>query len=66
MRYRSSRGLNVVVARLGVVFGRWEYDTGMRDTLSLPLQLFSIAQAGSRSWRDIKGAGDTGCRTDVL
>src|SRR5690606_32841577 len=27
-------GIDVLVARLGSVFGRWEYDTGLRDTLS--------------------------------
>ena len=47
LRYREMRGLNVVVGRLGVVFGRWEYDTGVRDTLSLPLQLFKLAEAGT-------------------
>jgi nucleoside-diphosphate-sugar epimerase len=57
VRYRSSRGLNLAVARLGVVFGRWEYDTGMRDTLSLPLQLFNIAEAGGSAVVH-KGAGD--------
>jgi dTDP-glucose 4,6-dehydratase len=57
VRYRSSRGLNVAVARLGVVFGRWEYDTGMRDTLSLPLQLFNIAEAGGSAVVH-QGAGD--------
>jgi nucleoside-diphosphate-sugar epimerase len=46
LRYRDSRGLDVVVARLGVVFGRWEYDTGVRDSLSLPLQLQKMAEAG--------------------
>ncbi len=49
LRYRETRGLDVVVARLGVVFGRWEYDTGVRDTLSLPLQLMTIAEAGGRA-----------------
>jgi len=46
LRYRGTRELDVVVARLGVVFGRWEHDTGVRDTLSLPLQLHRIASAG--------------------
>ncbi|MFE7423348.1 NAD-dependent epimerase/dehydratase family protein [Rhodococcus sp. NPDC057529] len=36
VRYRQTRGLDVVVARLGVVFGKWEYATGMRDALSVP------------------------------
>jgi nucleoside-diphosphate-sugar epimerase len=45
LRYRATHGLDVVVARLGVVFGRWEYDTGVRDTLSIPLLLTRLAQA---------------------
>ncbi|WP_398466340.1 NAD-dependent epimerase/dehydratase family protein [Tardiphaga sp.] len=45
-RYRTTRGLDIAVGRLGVVFGRWEYDTGMRDTLSMPLQLMKAAVAG--------------------
>lgn len=46
LRYRDTRGLDVAVARLGVVFGPWEYDTGVRDTLSIPLQLLRAAEAG--------------------
>jgi nucleoside-diphosphate-sugar epimerase len=45
-RYRNTRGLDIAVGRLGVVFGRWEYDTGVRDTLSTPLQLLKTAEAG--------------------
>lgn len=45
LRYRATRGLNVTVARLGVVFGRWEYATGVRDTLSPPYRLSEIAEA---------------------
>lgn len=45
LRYRATRSLKVTVARLGVVFGRWEYDTGMRDTLSIPLLLTRLAEA---------------------
>jgi nucleoside-diphosphate-sugar epimerase len=46
LRYRATRGLDVVVARLGVVFGRWEYDTAVRDTLSIPLKLAQLAKNG--------------------
>ena len=46
LRYRSTRDLNVTVARLGVVFGRYEYDTGVRDTLSAPLVLAMAAEQG--------------------
>jgi UDP-glucuronate 4-epimerase len=38
--------LDVVCARLGTVFGPWEFDTGARDTLSLPLQLVRLAMRG--------------------
>ena len=46
LRYRDKRGLDVVVGRLGVVFGPWEYETGVRDTLSIPFQLLRAAEAG--------------------
>lgn len=49
LRYRVTRGLDVVVARLGVVFGRWEYDTTLRDTLSIPLKLTQLAESGHRA-----------------
>lgn len=43
MRMRETNGLNVVCVRLGSVFGPWEFDTGVRDTLSLPLRILRIA-----------------------
>ncbi|WP_186193105.1 NAD-dependent epimerase/dehydratase family protein, partial [Burkholderia gladioli] len=46
VRFRQSHGLDVAVARLGVVFGPWEHDTEVRDTLSLPFLLNRMAQAG--------------------
>lgn len=49
LRYRTTRDLNVTVARLGVVFGRYEYDTGVRDTLSAPLALAGMAQRGEHA-----------------
>src|SRR5690606_39005521 len=45
-RYRNTRGLNVSVARLGGVFGRWEHDTGVRDTLSTAYHLVRLARQG--------------------
>ncbi|HYH40356.1 MAG TPA: SDR family oxidoreductase, partial [Burkholderiales bacterium] len=45
-RFSALRGLDVVCARLGSVFGPWERDTGVRDTLSLPFQIFRRAAAG--------------------
>ncbi len=49
LRYRHTRGVDVTVVRLGMVFGRWEYETGVRDTLSMALQLVRIAEAGGRA-----------------
>ena len=39
MRYADTFGLDVRVARVGAVFGRWEHPTGLRDTMSVPFQL---------------------------
>jgi nucleoside-diphosphate-sugar epimerase len=49
VRYRTTRGLDVAIVRLGVVFGRWEHDTGVRDTLSIPWQLTACAAAGGHA-----------------
>ena len=46
LRYMATRGLNVTTIRLGLVYGPWEYNTGLRDTLSLPLQIFRSARQG--------------------
>jgi nucleoside-diphosphate-sugar epimerase len=46
LRYRETRGLDLCVARLGGVFGRYEYDTGVRDTLSPAFRLLQAAQEG--------------------
>ncbi len=44
--YREAQGLDLVAARLTALFGRWEYATGVRDTLSAPLQLLRLAKRG--------------------
>lgn len=49
LRYRETRGLDLVVARLGTCFGRWEYETGVRDTLSIPLHLTRLAEEGGHA-----------------
>lgn len=46
MRMRETSGLKVICVRLGSVFGPWEFDTGVRDTLSLPLQILRMAMRG--------------------
>lgn len=45
IRYRGMRGLDVCAVRLGVCFGRWEHDTGQRDTLSMPYGLLQLAES---------------------
>jgi len=45
-RYGSVFDMQVVATRLSAVFGRWEHDTGLRDTLSPPYLLTRMALAG--------------------
>lgn len=49
IRYRATGRLDVGVVRVGTCFGRWEHDTGQRDTLSIPFGLMRLAQAGKRA-----------------
>lgn len=49
VRYRATRGLNLTVVRLGMVFGRWEYPSETRDLQSIPLQLLRAARAGQKT-----------------
>ena len=46
--------LDVAAVRLGTVFGPWEFDTGVRDTLSLPLQLLRLALRGETAVLPVK------------
>jgi UDP-glucuronate 4-epimerase len=46
LRYRHLAGLDVVAARVGTVFGPWERDTGVRETLSPHWQILRLAAAG--------------------
>ncbi|HEY0296631.1 MAG TPA: NAD(P)-dependent oxidoreductase [Bordetella sp.] len=45
-RYSNLAGLPLVIGRLGTCFGPWEADSGMRDTLSPPLQVARLAWQG--------------------
>jgi nucleoside-diphosphate-sugar epimerase len=55
LRYRAIAGLDVVAARLGGVFGPWEYATGQRDTLSPILAATRLALADGEAV--LEGAG---------
>lgn len=46
LRLAALHGLDLVVGRLGTCFGPWEADTGVRDTLSAPLQVLLRADRG--------------------
>lgn len=65
LRLANLHGLDLVVGRLGTCFGPWEADTGMRDTLSAPLQALDVAfrggtavlpRAGRRDWLYVRDA----------
>lgn len=43
LRLAALHGLDLVVGRLGTCFGPWEAETGVRDTLSAPLQVLRLA-----------------------
>lgn len=46
LRYAALHGMDVVCARLSAVFGPWERDTGVRDTLSPILQVMQACRRG--------------------
>lgn len=70
-------GLSTVRARITAVFGPWEYDTGVRETLSPPFQIAArglaglptrIGAGGARDWtssRDIARALATLLRAET-
>ena len=47
----------VINVRLSAIFGRWEYDTGVRDTLSAPMQATSLALKGATALMTAKKKG---------
>lgn len=49
LRARELWGLEAVVARVGAVFGPWEHDTGVRDTLSGPMLASRLAVLGQEA-----------------
>jgi nucleoside-diphosphate-sugar epimerase len=49
LRLKELWQMDLAVARLAMVYGRWEYDTGLRDRLSLLLQAVRLAEAGKEA-----------------
>jgi UDP-glucuronate 4-epimerase len=65
LRLGALHGLDVRIGRLGTCFGPWEFDTGVRDTLSAPLQVVHhmlrgnqavLARPGRRDWLYVRDA----------
>lgn len=49
LRVGPALGIEVVSARVGDVFGRWEHPTEMRATMSAPFQVMALALAGGEA-----------------
>jgi nucleoside-diphosphate-sugar epimerase len=64
LRYRA-QGLNVVIPRLSAVFGAWEYQSGVRDTLSGPHQAAVLALEGGDGVMPRRGPTDWVYSRDV-
>jgi UDP-glucose 4-epimerase len=64
-RLAAHWGLDVANVRLSAVFGRWERDTGVRDTLSPQAQILQAAAAGRAAILPRPGERDWIYATDV-
>ncbi|MDQ0217724.1 NAD(P)-dependent oxidoreductase [Peribacillus cavernae] len=49
IRYKQLLGMNIVVARMGNIFGPWEYYSGVRDVMSAPFQAAQLAISGEKA-----------------
>lgn len=49
VRFLERGALDVHAVRVGTVFGPWERETGLRDTMSPPFQLVRLALRGERA-----------------
>jgi nucleoside-diphosphate-sugar epimerase len=64
-RVAETQGVALTAARLGVVYGPWEYATGVRDTLSPMLQTLDLAAAGTESVLGPPWRGDYTLSRDI-
>jgi nucleoside-diphosphate-sugar epimerase len=64
-RIAETRGVSFTAARLGVVYGPWEYATGVRDTLSPMLQTLDLASAGTEAVLGPPWRGDYTLSRDI-
>jgi nucleoside-diphosphate-sugar epimerase len=58
-------GMDVVAGRLAVIFGPWEYQTGLRDRMSALWQLTRIARSGGEAVIPAQGVQDWMYAPDV-
>jgi nucleoside-diphosphate-sugar epimerase len=64
-RVAETQGVALTAARLGVVYGPWEYATGVRDTLSPMLQTLDLAAAGTEAILGPPWRGDYTLSRDI-
>lgn len=64
-RVAATRDVAFTAARLGVVYGPWEYATGVRDTLSPMLQSLECAAAGHEAVLGPPWRGDYTLSRDI-
>jgi nucleoside-diphosphate-sugar epimerase len=64
-RVAETQGVAFTAARLGVVYGPWEYATGVRDTLSPMLQTLDLAAAGTEAVLGPPWRGDYTLSRDI-
>jgi nucleoside-diphosphate-sugar epimerase len=64
-RVAETQGVSLTAARLGVVYGPWEYATGARDTLSPMLQTLDLADAGQEAVLGPPWRGDYTLSRDI-
>jgi nucleoside-diphosphate-sugar epimerase len=64
-RIAETQGVALTAVRLGVVYGPWEYATGVRDTLSPMLQTLDLAAAGTEAVLGPPWRGDYTLSRDI-
>jgi nucleoside-diphosphate-sugar epimerase len=64
-RGAETQDIPFTAARLGVVYGPWEYATGVRDTLSPMLQTLDLAELGETVVLDSPWRGDYMLSRDI-
>jgi len=65
LRFKELWGMDVIAARVGTVFGPWERNTGVRDTLSAPMQATQLAMRGKDAILPREGRRDWAYSRDV-